>query len=95
LPGRAWQWCIAVLAGAQTAEQFGRQFQVLVLHLWLGLDLCCMVQRQAGHREQEHADQADRRADPVPLVQGTQPEAAALLLHGGRCGTAHGTVRDG
>ncbi|KAG1088497.1 hypothetical protein G6F40_013487 [Rhizopus arrhizus] len=55
-----------------------------------------MVEGQAGHREPQHAAQAPRRAEPVPLVQRTQPEATALLLlHGGRSRTAHGTVRGG
>ncbi|KAG0766983.1 hypothetical protein G6F22_017726 [Rhizopus arrhizus] len=69
LPGRARDRRVTVLARAQLAQQLARQFQVLVLHLGLGLDLRRMVEGQAGHREQQHADQAHRRADPVPLVQ--------------------------
>ena len=41
-----------------------------------------MVEGDASDREQQHADQAHRGADPVPLVQGAQPVAATLLLGG-------------
>src|SRR5690554_1496415 len=51
-------------------------------HLRLALDLPGMVEGDAGQGEQQHAGQAERRADPVPLAKGAEPE-----IHGGHVRT--------
>ena len=62
---------VAFIALAQALQQFRRQFRGQVDHLRFGLDTRGVVEGDAGGGKQQHADQAHRRTDPVPLVQRT------------------------
>jgi hypothetical protein len=73
---------LAFPALAQCREHLRRQRGVLLYDDGLGFDRTRMVQRDAGDREQQHRRQRRSGADPVPLVQGAQPEAATLLRGG-------------
>jgi len=70
------------LIGQQPLLQGRWQHRLPFDDLRAGFDLRCVVQRDSGYREQQHAHQAERRADPVPLAQGAEPE-----MHGGPCYT--------
>lgn len=78
--GGTGQGRVAVGAVAERGEQVGGQVQLAVDDLRGGFDPGGVVEGDAGGGKQEHADEADGRADPVPLVQGAQPEATTLLL---------------
>src|SRR5690606_31050015 len=77
-------------------EQFGRQIGLVQRNLWFRLDLRGVVEGDSGKAEQQDAQQAQRRADPVPLVQGLQPGGAlAVAGRNGRFGGGHGASLNG
>ena len=39
-----------------------------------------MIQRDASECEKQHRNKANRRADPVPLMQMSEPEGPAFLI---------------
>jgi hypothetical protein len=72
--------------GRQPGLQRRRQRGLLARHLRLGFDLGGVVQGETGKAEQQHGQQADGRADPVPLVQLAQEQGAAGAGEDGRVG---------
>ena len=92
------RWCAAFVDGTlgdhlQLGQRVRRQHGLAAAHHRRGRDVGGVVQGDAGDREQQHADQADRRADPVSGVQLLQPPGAALLLRAGRRDHAHARHR--
>ena len=63
-------------------EQRRRQRGLAVDDGGVGLDARGVVQRQAGGREQQHAQQGDGRTDPVPAIERLQPPRARGLRGG-------------
>jgi hypothetical protein len=48
-----------------------------------GLDLPRVIEREARDAEQDHANQADRRAHPMPFVQGLEPVGSSAGVGAG------------
>ncbi len=63
----------------EPGEQRRGQFLLTRAHRRLRGNLRGVIQRDPGDAEQEHRDETDRRAHPVPLVEMLQPERSALL----------------
>jgi hypothetical protein len=72
--------------GRYHREQVGGQLRGVFGRDRLCLDLGGVIEGDAGDREQQQADQADRRTHPVPGVELLQPEGTAALLPVARLG---------